>query len=314
MNFILSFTVISFGTLNSFNYQWNLFCITLYLQQVPEVNDCSVNFIELIGKGFFMDLWKAELIEAENIVTPLLVKRLSPDATKSLMNAFNLEISTVRGLDHPNIPELLCISSQDAVPFLGYGGDSERDLKTCLSNSKAGSDTACRFQPVDFDVLIDMSVQIANGMAYLHENNIVHKDVGTRSCLIENDGVIKLAHFGIGLYLHPGDYYHDNYMTLPARWMSPETLQTKTFDKSNDVWSFGVLLWELFSYAEKPYGNFSDKEAMNLISSGQLLTCPDDCPASLYSLMKDCWTIKSTERISLDDVLKRLNSWNGTIC
>ena len=268
----------------------------------------------MIGKGFFMELWKAELIEKDKSVTPLLVKRLSPDATKGLVNAFNLEISTVRGLDHPNISELVCVSSQGMVPFLGYGGDKERDLKTCLCNSRPDSESESRFQSIDFDVLIDMAVQIANGLAYLHENNILHKDVGTRSCFVENDGTIKIAHFGVGLYLHPSDYYHDNYMTLPARWMSPETLQTKMFTKSNDVWSLGVLIWELFSYADKPYGDVSDKEAMTFIAKGQLLDCPDDCPASLYTLMKECWTMNPSKRISLGNAQARLNSWNGTVC
>lgn len=261
-----------------------------------------------------MELWKAELMEVDQNVTPLLVKRLSPDATKSLVNAFSLEISTVRGLDHPNIPELLCVSRQGIVPFLGYGGDSERDLKTCLINSRKNKGAENRLKTVDFDVIIDMAVQVANGLAYLHENNIIHKDVGTRSCLIDTEGTVQIAHFGIGLYLYPGDYFHDNYMTLPARWMSPETLQTKSFTKSNDVWSLGILLWELFSYAEKPYGDMSDKEAMNCIANGQLLLCPDDCPASLYALMKDCWIMNSSERILLGEAIKRLNSWNGTVC
>ena len=223
-----------------------------------------------------MELWKAELVEKDQSITPLLVKRLSSDATKGLVNAFNVEISSVRGLDHPNISELLCVSSHDVVPFLGYGGDSERDLKTCLSHSRPDSEAENQFQSVDFDVLIDMAVQIANGLAYLHENNMVHKDVGTRSCLVETDGTVKVAHFGIGLYLHPGDYYHDNYMTLPARWMSPEALQTKVFTRSNDVWSLGVLIWELFSYASRPYGDVTDKEAMTFISNGQLLNCPEE--------------------------------------
>jgi len=283
-------------------------------KQVPEVNDCSVNFVEVIGKGCFIELWKAELIETDHCVTPLLVKRLSPDATKGLINAFHLEISTVRGLDHPNISDLLCVSRQGVVPFLGFGGDSDRDLKTCLTNSRPGSESENRFQSVDFDVLIDMAVQIANGLAYLHDNNIVHKDVGTRSCLVDSDGTVKVAHFGIGLYLHPEDYYHDSYITLPARWMSPETLQTNIFTKANDVWSLGVLIWELFSYADTPYGDVSDEDAIALINKGQLPNCPDACPASLYNLMKDCWAMNSKERISLGNVQTRLNSWNGTVC
>ncbi|XP_065069610.1 inactive tyrosine-protein kinase transmembrane receptor ROR1-like isoform X3 [Rhopilema esculentum] len=283
-------------------------------KQVPEVNNCSVNFLEMIGKGFFMELWKAELVENDQSVTPLLVKRLSADATKGLVNAFNLEISNVRGLDNPNIAELLCVSKPGAVPFLGYGGDSQRDLKTCLMQSRPDACLESRFMCVDYDVLIDMAVQICSGVEYLHENSIVHKDLGTRSCLIDSDCTVKIAHFGIGLYLHPGDYYHDNYMTLPARWMSPEALQTKKFTKSNDIWSLGVLFWELFSFADRPYGDVSDKEAMALVSQGHLLQCPDECPAGFYSLMKECWTMDPDERMKLNLIMEKLTSWNGTVC
>ena len=288
------------------------------MQQALEVSDSEVELLKLIGKGFFLEMWRAELIGNNNSKIPLIVKRLSTNAMKGLTNAFNLEISNVRGLDHVNVLALVCVSGPGNSPFLGYDGDSVRDLKSCLSTSHRDVDSQLdsdsRFLSVDFDVRVDMAAQVCSGMEYLHNNDIIHKDLGTRSCLIDSDGVVKIAHFGLGLYLHPADYFHDDYITLPARWMAPEALQTKRFTKANDVWSFAVLIWELFSYAQRPYESLSDKEAMNVIIEGKLLQCPDECPASLYTLMKDCWTLDPRERLTFSDALARLNYWNGTAC
>ena len=80
------------------------------------------------------------------------------------------------------------------------------------------------------------------------------------------------------------------------RWMAPESLQNWQFSDKSPVWSFGVLLWELFSYGSHPYCGYSNHEVLDMISHRQLLPCPDQCPAKIYSLMHECWTAQPMQR------------------
>lgn len=262
-----------------------------------------------------MEMWNAELLGVDEFTTPLLVKRLNSDATLDLIRAFNQDISYMTGLTHRNISDLACVSCPGDVPFLAFEAEDVFDLKYCLRVDASRAENCRKLEAMNYDVLIDIAVQVCSGMEYLHCNNIVHKDLGARNCLVSGgDNVVKIAHFGLGQYTHPEDYYRGNSVPLPVRWMSPESLRTKKFTKENDVWSYGVLVWELLTYASKPYTGLTDKEAIAAVLRDDLLQCPEECPASLYSLMKECWAIQTSERLTFDEVQETLACWSRTAC
>lgn len=98
---------------------------------------------------------------------------------------------------------------------------------------------------------------------------------------------------------------------LPVRWMAPESLANNNFSTKTTVWSFGVLVWEMFSYGLQPYCGYSNQEVLDMITRFQLLSCPDQCPARVYTLMHECWAQDPAGRPSFKDIHAKLSGWEG---
>ncbi|VDI12121.1 Hypothetical predicted protein [Mytilus galloprovincialis] len=102
--------------------------------------------------------------------------------------------------------------------------------------------------------LIDISLQIANGMTYLTSKHFVHRDLATRNCLVGEGFVVKISDFGMARNVYTCDYYRiGRSRMLPVLWMSPESMKYGRFTTESDIWAFGVVLWEIFSYGRQPY-------------------------------------------------------------
>lgn len=137
-------------------------------------------------------------------------------------------------------------------------------------------------------------LQVANGMAYLFSQRIIHGDLATRNCLVSSDLTVKIADLGIGHDLYNGDYYDNGSQLLPIRWMPPELLveseEGPSFSLHSDIWSFGVFCWEVFAFARLPYEGYEDEEVLSMIPQGSRLRNPSKlCPPATYDIMLDCW-------------------------
>ena len=138
-------------------------------------------------------------------------------------------------------------------------------------------------------------------MTYLFSQRIIHGDLATRNCLISSDFRVKIADLGIGHDLYGGDYYDNGSQLLPIRWMPPELLVSSEegpqFSLASDVWSFGVVCWEVYTYARLPYEDLTDEEVLKDVSNGIILPVPSEgCPISLYAIMQDCWKRSPEDR------------------
>lgn len=137
-------------------------------------------------------------------------------------------------------------------------------------------------------------LQVADGMAYLFSQRIIHGDLAARNCLISSDHRVKIADLGIGHDLYSSDYYDNGSQLLPIRWMPPELLLHTdggpSFSLHSDIWSFGVLCWEVFAFARLPYEGWSDQEVLERVPEGELLPIPTEgCSSYMYSVMVQCW-------------------------
>lgn len=144
-------------------------------------------------------------------------------------------------------------------------------------------------------------LQVADGMAYLFSQRIIHGDLATRNCLISSDLRVKIADLGIGHDLYSGDYYDNGAQLLPIRWMPTELLvscdEGPSFSLHSDIWSFGVFCWEVFTFARLPYEDLDDLQVLEMVPKGELLPFPlEGCPSPLYSIMKECWRETPDER------------------
>ena len=144
-------------------------------------------------------------------------------------------------------------------------------------------------------------LQVADGMAYLFSQRVIHGDLATRNCIISSELKVKISDLGIGHDLYSGDYYDNGSQLLPIRWMPPEllvdTLEGPSFSLHSDIWSFGVFCWEVFTFARLPYEGLSDQETMEEVPKGATLPIPTEgCPLPLYDIMRDCWNRTPEDR------------------
>ncbi len=165
------------------------------------------------------------------------------------------------------------------------------DLKKFLQESIPEEGDPPSLTPADMRKII---LQVADGMAYLFFQRIIHGDLATRNCLISSALEVKIADLGIGHDLYNNDYYDNGAQLLPIRWMPPELLhqleEGPNFSLHSDIWSFGVLCWEVFAYARQPYESFEDDEVLSMVPGGSRLRPPSaSCPHLLYDLMTQCW-------------------------
>lgn len=138
-------------------------------------------------------------------------------------------------------------------------------------------------------------LQVADGMAFLFSQRIIHGDLATRNCLISSDHLVKIADLGIGHDLYQTDYYDNGLQLLPIRWMPPELLahteeEGPAFSLHSDIWSFGVLCWEIFTFGQLPFEGLADEEVLERVPQGHVLTPPSKgCPQHLQTVMRQCW-------------------------
>ncbi len=159
--------------------------------------------------------------------------------------------------------------------------------------------------------LVSHAFQISAGMEYLTKCRYVHRDLATRNCLVTDRLTIKISDFGLMREVYASDYYRlQSNALLPVRWMPPEAILYGKFSEESDVWSYGVTLWEMYSYGTQPYYGYSNAELISLIRTRCLLESPENCPSRVYSLMVECWHEAAQRRPRFEELHGRLQTWS----
>lgn len=311
-----------------------------------EIDPEKIIFITELGEGNFGKVFKGLVhgLNDSEEPTTVAIKTLKADSNDQLRKEFYHEAQLMGNFNHKNIVKLLGVSVQNsATPCMLFEymelGDLNNFLREC-SRKNSKSDTATNSmarqgyyystttttaemlescssdlesvfdRSLDADLLVQVAVQIAAGMYYLSHRRFVHRDLATRNCLITHGLTVKIADFGMSQDIYSTDYYRvGGAALLPVRWMPPEAIVYGKFTVESDVWSFGVVLWEIFSFAMQPYFGFSNEEVVDAVRRGRLLSCPDGCPPQIYSLMKECWNMEPEERPSFKKLYRRLSEW-----
>jgi receptor tyrosine kinase-like orphan receptor 1 len=166
-----------------------------------------------------------------------------------------------------------------------------------------------RSKTIDLTDFLHISMQIVSGMIYLSEKKFLHNDLSTRNIFISEHLNIKITNIARYRRKYHLDYYKLVNRLLPVRWMSIESLLSGIYSEMSDVWSFGVLLWEMFSYGIQPYYGQTNPEVIEMIRDRKLLTCPINCPKRIYALMCSCWEEISDQRPTFMELMRRLRQF-----
>ena len=167
---------------------------------------------------------------------------------------------------------------------------------------------------------------IVDGMIYLQTWGIVHRDLAARNILVQDEETVKISDFGLARLTHPDkDYYvMESNMNIPIKWLAPECLTNKKYSFSSDVWSFGIVMWEMFSLGASPClkgcedfftsGEFDKTQLdyrnwVRFLDEGQRLPQPDKCPSKVYKdIMLPCWKSNASERPDFKELLNILKT------
>ncbi|XP_070535367.1 hepatocyte growth factor receptor-like [Ptychodera flava] len=208
---------------------------------------------------------------------------LRGDVALDDLRRFLLEGVLMKDFDHPNVLSLIGVCMQrDGLPLIVLPYMKNGDLKSFITTQSR------EFTLKD---LLTFALNVAEGMAYLSERKFVHRDLASRNCMVDERNVVKVSDFGLSRDIYEREYYStkDKTVKLPVKWMAPESFRRQIFTTKTDVWSFGVLVWELVTRGEVPYGSVDNWDLLRYIDTGKRLNQPHFTPDEVYGLMLQCW-------------------------
>eukprot|EP00052_Salpingoeca_macrocollata_P025034 m.226652 g.226652 ORF g.226652 m.226652 type:complete len:629 (+) comp22362_c1_seq6:89-1975(+) len=276
-----------------------------------EVDAAKLSGFKEIGQGNFGVVYLAQLDDGKNKYT-VAVKTLS-ETDKDLEQEFRKEANVMKAIDaQHNIVRLIGLCTKKAPCYMIMEYMPRGDLKGVLRSHRPA---AGKPSPLSYRQLAKMGVDIAEGMSYLESIKIVHRDLAARNVLVAQDYTCKIGDFGLTRDVYHREYYRmHGAAPLPIRWMAPESLADGVFTSSSDLWSFGVVLWEIVTFGKTPYSNMNNMEVAEMVVEEEYrMPSPTNCPEPLYKVMVRCWQEEPQDRGSFADAMHKLQDCTGLL-
>ncbi|KAG5674979.1 hypothetical protein PVAND_004921 [Polypedilum vanderplanki] len=276
----------------------------------------KLSFRGYIGSGNFGVVYKGTIgplifNPMEDEEEEVAIKCFKPIDSLNQAKDFLREVRMMKALNHENIVKIYDFHEDWLLIIMEY-----------MSGGSLQEFVAIHRHELTVDDILQFALHIAKGMHYLEQNKIVHRDLAARNVLVTrnsslllSDTVCKIADFGLAQFTnHYGYYESTNNRDLPLQWYAPETISCLKFSSKNDVWSFGITLWEMFSFGDTPRlvpkSDFKGEDLLQALEKGERLKCPKHCPQNIYEeLMRDvCWSYNSDKRPNFAGIIEKIRN------
>ncbi|XP_062509556.1 insulin-like growth factor 1 receptor isoform X2 [Corticium candelabrum] len=275
-----------------------------------EINGEDITLEKELGAGAFGLVYVGRWQKSDS-EEPLkvAVKTVQEGASHHDKMEFLHEASVMKCFKSCHIVQLLGIVSQSYDVMVVMEFMTKGDLKSYLRSLEPQSREPFTKEtfPLSQDAMLQVAQHIAAGMVYLTDLKFVHRDLAARNCMVTDGLTVKIGDFGLTRDIYDNDYYRKvGQGPLPVRWMPPESLKYGIFSHASDIWSFGVVLWEVATLGTQPYPGMSNEEVYKFVTGGGFINISDigHMPSEYKLLMERCWLIKPNNRLSFQMILQ----------
>uniref|UniRef100_A0A8C0LHZ5 Tyrosine-protein kinase n=1 Tax=Canis lupus dingo TaxID=286419 RepID=A0A8C0LHZ5_CANLU len=255
------------------------------------IDPTELTFVQEIGSGQFGLVHLGYWLNKDKVA----IKTIQEGAMSE--EDFIEEAEVMMKLSHPKLVQLYGVCLEQAPICLVFEFMEHGCLSDYLRNQR-GLFAA--------ETLLGMCLDVCEGMAYLEEACVIHRDLAARNCLVGENQVIKVSDFGMTRFVLDDQYTSSTGTKFPVKWASPEVFSFSRYSSKSDVWSFGVLMWEVFSEGKIPYENRSNSEVVEDITTGFRLYKPRLASSNIYQIMNHCWKEKPEDRPPFCRLLSQL--------
>ncbi|XP_048210595.1 proto-oncogene tyrosine-protein kinase ROS isoform X2 [Perognathus longimembris pacificus] len=283
------------------------------IERLPTFPREKLTLRVLLGSGAFGEVYEGTAIDilgAGSGEIKVAVKTLKKGSTDQEKVEFLKEAHLMSKFNHPNILKQLGVCLLNEPQYIILELMEGGDLLTYLRKARKSKFHGPLLNLVD---LVDVCVDISEGCVYLEKLHFIHRDLAARNCLVSvkdytsPSRVVKIGDFGLARDIYKNDYYRKRGEgLLPVRWMAPESLMDGIFTTQSDVWSFGILIWEILTLGHQPYPAHSNLDVLNYVQTGGRLEPPQNCADDLWNLMTQCWAQEPEQRPTFHKIQEQL--------
>ncbi|XP_028667533.2 tyrosine-protein kinase Srms [Erpetoichthys calabaricus] len=249
-----------------------------------------------LGEGQFGEVWEGLWKKEKKNVA---IKMLKQEHIGN--DEFGKEIQALKNLHHPKLIKLYAICAGKEPIYIVTELMSKGSLLSFL-HSEEGKALAT-------PKLMYMAAQVAEGMAYLEDRKIVHRDLAARNILVGDELICKVADFGLARIIKDDIYLVSGTTKIPMKWTAPEAILFQKYSIKSDIWSFGILMYEIVTYGEMPYEGKNNKEVVEMLNLGYRMPCPVNCSSEVYTIMSNCWKENPDDRPSFHHLQSHLHAF-----
>ncbi len=265
-------------------------CSKLSLFACREIDQSDIQLLDTVAVGHFSYVWKGVMYG----VLPVTVKISRP-----MCACQSHEAAMLLRLSHPNVVQLYGVCSTKVPLYTVLEFVKNGNLSEYLHNEGGA---------LQFTQLINVAQQVASGMAHLEEHNYVHRDLSAKNILVGDRLICKVANFECAQVIREGSSMVA--VDLSVKWMAPESILDGTFTVKSDIWSFGVVLYEIVTYGRSPYPGLTNRQVRELVQQGYRMNRPMNCPEKLYDrFMLSCWRDEPESRPTFETLEWQLEDY-----